>query len=138
MCRSIIPKLTQIGRKNTVSSNLNSLTPQSHVWLPQSPPIFTKLKFSLNTFQRHLLYPIYLRPYLNHVFHCTVSRNSYLLKGRHDVGSLPHNSQMGCKVRTVQAEIKNLRPSIKYDSHGVFTELKLNRNFREEFLYGIS
>jgi len=56
---------------------------------------------------------------------------------RHDVRSLPRNSQMGCKVRTVQAEI-NLRSLIKYDCHGAFTELKINRNFREEFLYQIS
>jgi hypothetical protein len=51
---------------------------------------------------------------------------------RHDVRSLLYNSQMGCKVRTVQTGI-NLRPSTKYDSHGDLTELKLNRNFREEF-----
>jgi hypothetical protein len=46
----------------------------------------------------------------------------------HDIRSLPRNSQMGCKVRTVQAEI-NLRPSIKYDSQGALKELKFNRIF---------
>jgi len=56
---------------------------------------------------------------------------------QHTVRSLQHNSQIGCKVRTVQTEI-NLRPSIKYDSQGALTGLKLNRNFREEFPYRIS